>query len=112
MRNYHTLNISLNLDFMPDLTATKDKVLIKIGEKEYEFTMQSISVKSNSTELDGYWHTERFRIRGYDDFDITGWLVDKNAEAVKIAKQDVRQKQQEFKEAQRKLSELMGSKEV
>lgn len=110
MKNYHTLNISLNTSFIPDLAGVGDKVTVKIGEKEYEFTMQSVQHKINTHEMDSWGSVACYRIRDYDDFQITGWLVDKNAEAVKIAKQDVRQKQQEFKDAQRKLSELMGNK--
>jgi len=110
MRNCHILNISLNLDFIPNLVAIDDKVIVKIGESEYEFTMQSVQYRHTSHEVEDWHNGTRHRIKGYDDFDITGWLIDKNAQELKIAKQDVRQKQQEFKEAQRKLSELMGNK--
>lgn len=41
------------------------------------------------------------------DLTIEGWAVDKKAKELSEAKEVVRKKQQEFKDAQRKLSELM-----
>jgi len=98
----NTLNLELYLE--DDISEALHKyvsdedVLINFADKEWQVKLQAISVFSN---VRGEFTDKSYR--------VSGVVFNKSERDLRHAKAEVRRKQQEFKEAQRKLSELMDN---
>lgn len=111
----HTLNISLRTeDDLRPLTAFQtDKPLeVVINGVTWEFDLHRIACKSDVDEYHGAGLSVArvIRIKSGSSYEIDGYISNKTEKELRKAKEEVRIKQQEFKEAQRKLSELMDNK--
>lgn len=109
------LIIEMNLNEALPIIDLNNQGSMKVvfQETEYEFQLETSSIVSSDysqayTSLQDI-HTRAIRIRGGDTLTLEGYAFNKKAKELSEAKSYVRKKQQEFKEAQRKLSELMGN---
>lgn len=104
--------INLRLRFDSKFPDTVGEIIrnrnfdLQIFGVDYQVTVDSLLEKNSPTYRleSGDWS-----MNTNTELCIEGWGVDKKAKELSEAKEVVRKKQQEFKDAQRKLSELMGN---
>ena len=106
----NTLNLELYLedDISEALSKCqfKEAMLVNFAGQEWEVKIEGASMISEQCTGDNFY---RFT-QSSKSYSVTGTVSNKSAKLLRHAKAEVRKKQQEFKEAQRKLSELMGEK--
>lgn len=103
----NTLNLELYLedDISEALSKCqfKEPMLVNFAGQEWEVKIEGACM--HSTGRDDF---HRFT-RSERSYTVSGTVSNKSAKLLRNAKAEVRKKQQEFKEAQRKLSELMDN---
>lgn len=108
------LNLSLWLEDSVDLSKTDlGKTLeISFNNEVWEFDLNSIAVDTNFDSYRSEFLFGRSSLQPIQKstYNIDASVRNKSKKILKEAKEEVRKKQAEFKEAQRKLSELMDNK--
>lgn len=105
--------LELDIQDLPVLSVSENSTLdINLGGIDYQVKLHSIESKPKHSATTSSWHPvsyHNFILEHETVITFKGYAIDKKAKELSEAREDVRKKQQEFKDAQRKLSELMGN---
>ena len=106
------LNLSLWLEDNVNLSNTDfgKTVEFNFNGEIWEFELNSIAVETKTDDHFSWLNSRTVRSVIGSTYNIDGVVRNKSKKLLKEAKEEVRKRQKEFKDAQRKLSELMGNK--